>query len=165
MEHSNGINVKGRRFSANCMVGPGSNLTLSNKMQLGELPVEIGIFETIQMRAQFPNLPQGALGTFSFRDANPANAAFPATDAFLSGWFGLDARSFEDAWNQVRQGEYSECAIMLDIGPVESPAVGWLWDVAKNPHLFVDTVRVSFKRPVPTLGEPEDRKRKSFWRG
>jgi hypothetical protein len=158
VEHYPSINVEGRRFSANCTVGPGLGPQAQQQDAARELPVEIQIFETARMQSQLAKLPQGALGSFTFRDATP-----PAIDAFLSGWFVLHAQSFEDAWNQVRQGGYSECTIMLNIGPIES-AVGWLWDVGQSPHLVIDTIAISFTRPPPTLGETTEKKRSSFWR-
>jgi hypothetical protein len=156
VEHYTSINVEGRRFLAKCAVERGSDLRLSNEMRLEELPVEILIFETLQMQDELGKLPEGVLGEFSFFDASPE------MDAFLSGWFVLNVQSLEDAWNQVGQGGYSECRIGLKVGPVERPARGWLWDVAKSPHLVIDTVTVSFERPAPTLGPNEEKK--SFWR-
>jgi hypothetical protein len=163
VEHYTGINVEGRRFSAKCAVGPGSDLKLSNKMLVEEMPVEIQIFETKRMQSQLGKLPQGALGSFSFFDATPAHDDLSSMDAFLSGWFVLNAQSLDDAWHQVRQGGYRECSITLQVGPIESPAIGWLWDVAKSPHLVIDTVSVTFVRPVPRLDPPEQ-KSPSFWR-
>jgi hypothetical protein len=155
--HYTGINIEGRRFRANCTVGPGSDLRLSNKMRLEELPVEILIFETTRMQDALAKLPQGALGSFSFYDATPEDD-YPSMDAFLSGWFVLNVQSLQDAWDQVRQGGYSECTISLHIGPIESAGGEWLWDVAKSPHLVIDTVSISFRRPARRLGELEERK-------
>jgi hypothetical protein len=154
VEHCTGIKVEGRRFGARCTVEQTkwvTKLRLSNKMmRLEELPVEIDIFETTGMQDELAKLPQGVLGEFSF------------IDNFLSGWFVLNVQSLEDAWNQVWQGGYSECKIRLRVGPVESPPEDeWLWDVAKSPHLVIDAVTVSFERPAPTLGKPEQKK--SFW--
>ena len=155
------IKVEGRRFRANCTVERGSDLRLSNKMRLEELPVSLLIFETSRMQDELAKLPQGVLGSFRFYDASPE------MDAFLSAWFVLNVQSLEDAWNQVLQGGYSECRIRLSVGPVES-APGpddWLWDVAKSPYLVIDTVEVSFERPAPTptLAKPEPKK-SSWWR-
>ena len=156
VEHYTGIKVEGRRFGARCTVERGFDVRLSNKMRLEELPVEILIFETTRMQDELAKLPEGALGEFSFFDASPE------MDAFLSGWFVLNVQSLEDAWNQVWQGGYSECMIALNIGPVEHPQEDeWLWDVAKSPYLVIDAVTVSFERPAPTLGKPEQKK--SFW--
>jgi hypothetical protein len=154
VEHYTGIKVEGRRFHANCTVERGSDLRLSNKMRLEELAVSLLIFETTRMQDRRAKLPKGVIGEFSFHDASPE------MDAFLSGWFVLNIQSLEDAWNQVRQGGYSECTIGLEVGPIESPAGGWLWDVAKNPHLVIDAVTVSFERPAPTptLAKPEQKK-------
>jgi hypothetical protein len=158
VEHYTGINIEGRRFGANCnTVGPGSNLRLSNDMRLEELPVEILIFETTRMQDELAKLPQGALGSFSFYDATPADD-YPSMDAFLSGWFVLNVQSLQDAWDQVRQGGYGECTISLHIGPIENAGGEWLWDVTKNPRLVIDTVSVSFRRPARRLGELEERK-------
>jgi hypothetical protein len=152
VEHYTGINIEGRRFGANCTVGPGSNLRLSNEMRLDELPVEILIFETTRMQDELAKLPQGALGSFSFYDATPADD-YPSMDAFLSGWFVLNGQSLQDAWDQVQQGGYGECTISLHIGPIENAGGEWLWDVAKSPRLVIDTVSVSFRRPARRLGE------------
>jgi hypothetical protein len=137
------INVEGRRLQANCTVmRPGPNLKLSNEMRLEELAVEISIFETTRMHDELAKLPQGALGSLHFLDADPL------MDASLWGWFVLNDQSFQDAWDQVRQGGYTECTISLNIGPIETAGILlWQWDVAKNPHLVIDTVSVSFRRP------------------
>ena len=58
VEHHTGMNVEGRRFSANCTVGRGSDLRLSNKLPLKELPVDVLIFETTRMPAELATLPQ-----------------------------------------------------------------------------------------------------------
>ena len=56
VEHHTGMNVEGRRFSANCTVGRGSDLRLSNKLPLKELPVAELIFETTRMPAELATL-------------------------------------------------------------------------------------------------------------
>jgi hypothetical protein len=155
---------RGRRFSANCVVLRGSDLRLSNDMRLEELPVEITIFETARMKDQLAKLPQGALGSFHFHEAIRPHADIPGLDPFLSGWFVLNANSLEDAWNQVQHGGYTECTLTVEVGPIESPGIGWLWDVAKSPHLVIETVSVDFTRPAPKLDQPVEKKRSSLWR-
>ena len=49
VEHYPSINVEGRRFSANCMIEPGSELRMGNNKRLEDLPVDIQIFETSRM--------------------------------------------------------------------------------------------------------------------
>jgi hypothetical protein len=165
VEHYASINVEGRRFSARCTVSQGSDLTLNNKLQLETLPVEIFFFETTRMQSQLAELPQGALGRFSFFSATSAHEDIPAMGAFLSGWFVLNAQSLEDTWNQVLEAGYTECTITLGIGPVESlPLEGWLWNVTENPHLVIDTVSVAFERPAPRRASRDEQKRSSFWR-
>jgi hypothetical protein len=164
VEHYTSINVEGRRFSANCTVEPGSQLRLSNKIELRSLPVEIQIFEASRMQKPLAELPEGSIGSFSFYDTTPPHAEFEGMDPFLSGWFVLNSQSLNDAWEQVRQGGYSECLLMQKIGPVESEVgPGWLWDVKKSPHLAIDTVTLSFSRPAPTPSEPEEKRGSSFW--
>jgi hypothetical protein len=165
LEHYTGINVEGRRFGANCNVQRGSGLRLSNRMRLVDLSVHILIFETTRMQDELTKLPKEALGSLHFQDARPADD-IPAMDPFLHGWFVLNARSFEDAWDQVRECGYTECTIMLDVGPVDFRMPEWLWDVAKTPHLVISNVTVSFQRPAPTPGELKEpeKKNSSFWR-
>jgi hypothetical protein len=164
VEHYPSINVEGRRFSARCTIEPGSELRMSNKKRLEDLPVEIQIFEAGRMQKQLAKLPPGSLGLFSFHDDTPPRADIPGMDAFLSGWFSLNAQSLEDAWQQVRRGGYESCRLMLHIGPVENPTMGWLWDVKKTPHLFIDTFTLSFHRLEPKTAGPVEKKAKSFWR-
>lgn len=119
-------------------------------MRLEELAVHMNIFEANRVQTQLAKLPQGALGSFSFHEATPRHIDLPAMEAHLSGWFVLNAQSFDDAWNQVQQGGYSECTINLDIGPIETPkpieSDEWLWDVANSPRLIIETVSVAFIR-------------------
>jgi hypothetical protein len=171
VEHFTDINAEGRRFVTNCAVEPGSDLELSNRMRLNELPIQISIFETARMQDELAKLPQRMIGSFRFFDAMPPRDDGPAVDAFLSGWFVLNPRSLEDAWNQVREGGYGECKISISIGPVENPSMGRLWDVARRPQLYIDTVQLSFtrpapiiKEPAPTINEPIEKKSPSFWR-
>jgi hypothetical protein len=164
VEHYTGINVEGRRFCAHCAVAQGSNLTLSNKLRLEGLPIEVLIFETSRMQHKLAELPAGALGSFSFRDATPPHEDIPAIGAFVGGWFVLNAQSLDDAWNQVLRAGYSECTIELWISPVQlEPAGSWVWDVRKNPHLVIDTVSIVFARPTPQMPARDEGKR-SFWR-
>jgi hypothetical protein len=153
VEHYSSINVEGRRFIANCKIEPGSELELSNMVRLASLPAQLQIFEATRMRDRLAKLPSGALGELSFHEAEPVRADFPASEACLAGWFVLNPQSLQDVWDQVRQGGYSDCNISVDIGPVESPKVGWLWDVRKTPRLVIDTVSITFKRAAPTHGE------------
>jgi hypothetical protein len=164
VEHYPSINMEGRRFSANFTIERGSELRLSNKMRLTDLAVQIQIFEVTRMQGQMAKLPPGSIGSFSFYDAMPPHDDIPGMDPFLSAWFVLNAQSLDDVWNQVQQGGYSECSLMVEIGPVESDVgPGWMWDVSKSPHLVIDAVTLSFKRSVPTLGESEEKKGSSFW--
>jgi hypothetical protein len=121
----------------------------------------LDIFETNRMQTHLAKLPQGALGSFRFHEAEPADGDLPAMRASLSGWFVLNARSLEDAWNQVQQGGYSECTISLHIGSIESRE--WLWDVANSPQLVIDAIEVSFIRLALQLDPPTEKKR-LFWR-
>jgi hypothetical protein len=116
------------------------------------------------MQDELAKLPEGSIGSFSFRDASPPDGEFRGNDPHLSGWFVLNAQSFEDAWVQVLHGGYSECSLELWIGPVDDTGPGLLWDVKKNPHLTIETVTLSFSRPAPAPAEPKQEAKKSFWR-
>ena len=87
-------------------------------------------------------------------------------DAFVAGWFVLNAQSLDDAWNQVLRAGYSGCTIELGVGPVQlAQRETWVWDVRTNPHLVVDTVSIAFKRTVPQAPVPEkEKRRRTFWR-
>jgi hypothetical protein len=165
VEHYSGINVEGRRFSADCIVAPGSKLTLSNSLRVRELSVQLLIFETNRMQHELAQLPQGALGSFSFYDATPAYDDIPTIGEFVSGWFVLNAQSLDDAWNQVLRAGYSECTIEVRISPVQpAPPESWVWNVTTNPHLVIDTVSIAFKRPSAQAQPREEEKRRGFWR-
>jgi hypothetical protein len=168
VEHHQSINVEGRRFLVDCTVGSVSVfsvLKLSNDRELQQLPAQMQIFETTLMQDQLGKLPQGALGSFSFHDYEPARDDLPSMEAILLGWFVLNAQSLEDVWNQVMQGGYSECTIMIRVGPIEHSTMDWLWDITKTPRLIIDSVSISFKRLCPAVREAEEKKISSWWRG
>jgi hypothetical protein len=161
VEHYTSINVEGRRLVARCRIEDAGDLELSNEQRPEDLSVEVMIFDTPRMQKQLSEL-NGGLGSFSYYPAEPAHADIPASDAFLSCWFCLNPQSYEDAWQQVRNGGYSECFIRVEVGPVESPHMGWLWKVEQKLHLVISTVSVHFKRPVPKRVEVDEPT--SFWR-
>ena len=163
VEHYPNIKVEGRRLIVDCVVERSFDLRLSNGMKARDLPVHILIFETTRMQDELAKLPEGSIGSFSFDDASPPNGEFHGINPLLSGWFVLNAQSFEDAWVQVLHGGYSKCSLRLWIGPVDYPHPGKLWDLKKNPHLTIDAFELSFSRPAPAPAEPDQEAEKSFW--
>ena len=151
VEHHGDTGVEGRRFIANCKVRALSELELSNGLRLENLRAQMQIFETSRMQHQLSTLPKDILGAFKFYGAQDADAEFPAEDAFLAGWFVLHSQSLQAAWDQVRQGGYTDCDIRITVGPVEDTLeAGCLWNVEKTPQLTIDSVSISFARSAPT---------------
>jgi hypothetical protein len=133
---------------------------MSNNLALEKLSVDVSIFDAPRMAKHLAKL-NGALGTFVFYPHSAARDDIPAQHASISCWVGLDPQSCEDIWQQVRAGGFSECAIDVQVGPVESPYGGWVWNVEENSQLIVETFSVRFNRPVQKPSKPEPPKR--FW--
>jgi hypothetical protein len=161
VEHYTRINVEGRRLAAHCRIDDAGDLELSNKQNLEELGIEVLIFDTPRMQKELSEL-NGGLGSFRYYANEPAKDDIPAIDAFVSCWFCLNSQSYDDAWQQVLNGGYTECGIRIEVGPVEFPSIGWLWNVEQQPFLIIGTVSVQFKRPVPKQAVADAPT--SFWR-
>jgi hypothetical protein len=163
--HYPSINVEGRGLSAQANITK-NDLVLSDGTPATTLSVQLSILETSRMQEELSKLPDNVIGRLNYSPYQPARADIPSIEAFVHGWVCLNAHLHNDVWHQVLTGGYRECAIRLNVGPIEfiSPD-GWRWDVENNQYLLIDTVSVDFTRraslPKMPAGPPPKR---SFWR-
>jgi hypothetical protein len=79
----------------------------------------------------------------------------------LDGWFLLKPLDFTEVWEQVRDGRYIDCTVILTVAPVMTQEFGCLWDVSKNKGLFIETAEMRFTRK---LSAPEPPTRRGWFR-
>jgi hypothetical protein len=83
----------------------------------------------------------------------------------VGGWISLGTNDFSEVWEQVRQGEYSDCLIDITVRPVEflGQDTGWKWDVVTHQAIQITKAVVQFVRmPVTTKSEQAKQKRRWF---
>ena len=132
-----------------------SNLLLSDGTRVQGLNVTLSISNTSQpIRGDEIPLERG-IGLLSHRTVYARNT--------IGGWFCLRPPDFAEAWEQIRNGGYSECDIALEIGPVVSNGPDWLWETSNDEVLFIDAARIDFTRK-PAAAVSEEPKR-SKWFG
>jgi hypothetical protein len=159
------IKVEGQYLRVSCKPEPGtrSDLRLSNNAKLTDLTAELGIVAGEQpLDAHGKPLKQG-IGDFRFHEEMPlSDDGLPGMDAFLSGFLYLKPDSYLALWEQVRDGDYAGCDITINIGPVKSEGLGWVWDVSQ--HLTISTAAIAFRRTaVADKPATQAAHRKSFF--
>jgi hypothetical protein len=129
------INVTGRYLNVICRATANCDVLLNDKIDLRDFQsIPLGILDRESKADERLRLSKEALGGIWYiADGN-----------FLHGWFRLkEPEWFTAVWDQVRDGNYSECDITLSVGPVEL-ARTWIWNT--DHPLSIDSVAIQFKR-------------------
>jgi hypothetical protein len=113
-----------------------SNLVLSDGTRVQGLEVTLSISNTSKpIRGDGTPLEHG-IGLLSHH----------STQNTIGGWFCLRPSDFAEAWEQIRNGGYSECDIEMEIGPVVGKGPDWLWQTSNNRALFIEAARIDFTK-------------------
>jgi hypothetical protein len=145
ISHNPAINVEGRSLKVSCTPTAAPDLLLSNNAKLTDLAAELGILIGEQPIDGHGNPLKQGIGCFYFSDAR----AHP----LLHGWFFLKPDSYTAVWDQVRDGGYVGCNIILNVGPVQNELPPKVWDVSQP--LFILAVSLRFTRK-PIANKPAD---------
>jgi hypothetical protein len=132
------INVAGRYLRVICRATANCHVRLNDAIDLRDFTIPLGIRDRNSKADE--RLSKEALG----------GIWYIADQNFVHGWFCLkEPEWFTAVWDQVRDGNYSECNITLSIGPVESEGYEtWIWTT--NHPLSIDSVAIQFNRKTPS---------------
>ena len=147
-----------RMMWARCRPGPGCDVlllngevTLRDYADVISISMSEGPLEAEQR--QRSRLSEQALGGIFAGEVD--------TDNYLHGWFVL-SENFSLIWDQVRDGNYSDCAIDLDVEPVEFDGKDkWIWKNNEKP-LSIEHVYFRFTRKTH-ISEPTSQA--PVWKG
>jgi hypothetical protein len=143
-----------QNLRVNCMLTAAPDLLFSNNAKLTDLTVDLTILMGEQPIDEDGRLPREAIGRLFFTDPQAPRDNLPETlDAPLQGWFYLKPHSYTAVWDQIRDGGYVSCNIVLRVGPVQNELPPKLWDVSQT--LFIFAVSFRFTRR-PLANKPSD---------
>jgi hypothetical protein len=128
------LNVEGPHSTVTCTSRNNSDLLLSDGYKLSDLQIELAVFQG-ELRAKYRgSLPDQAIG----------GIWWIPEQAFVHGWFYLNADDFAAVWDQVRDGGYVACGIVVGVGRVQyTKNSEFAW--SGNP-VSIETAEVYFKR-------------------
>jgi hypothetical protein len=144
ISHYPALDGDARNLRVNCMLTAAPDLLFSNNAKLTDLTVDLTILMGEQPINEGGGLPKEAIGCLYFNDPQAP---------LLQGWFYLKPHSYAAVWEQIRDGGYESCNIILRVGPVQNELPPKLWDVTKT--LFIFAVSLRFTRR-PLANKPSD---------
>jgi hypothetical protein len=148
------INVEGRYLVASCKAAADADLRLSNNAKLTDLTVDLAVLMGEQPMNEDGRLLKQGIGCLFFNDPQAPRDNLPGMlDPLLQGWFYLKPDSYAAVWDQVREGGYVGCSIILRVGPVQNELPPKVWDVTQT--LFILAVSLRFTRR-PLANKPAD---------
>jgi hypothetical protein len=154
ISHCPALGGDARNLRVNCLLTAAPDLLFSNNPKLTDLTVDLTILVEEQPINEDGRLPKEAIGCLFFNDPQAPRDSLPGMlDAPLQGWLYLRPHSYAAVWDQIRDGGYVGCSLILRVGPVQNELPPKLWDVTQT--LFIFAVSLRFTRR-PLVNKPSD---------
>jgi hypothetical protein len=154
ISHCPALGGDARNLRVNCLLTAAPDLLFSNNPKLTDLTVDLTILVEEQPINEDGQLPKEAIGCLFFNDPQAPRDSLPGMlDAPLQGWLYLRPHSYAAVWDQIRDGGYVGCSLILRVGPVQNELPPKLWDVTQT--LFIFAVSLRFTRR-PLANKPSD---------
>jgi hypothetical protein len=154
ISHYRALDGDGRNLKVNCTLAAAPDLLFSNNAKLTDLTVDLAILMGEQPINEEGRLLKQGIGSLFFNDPQAPRDNLPGMlDPLLQGWFYLKPDSYAAVWDQVRDGGYVGCNIILRVGPVQNELPPRVWDVSQT--LFILAVSLRFTRR-PLANKPAD---------
>jgi hypothetical protein len=121
------------------------------------------------IRGQPEKLERG-IGLLGYYPEEPPHEDIGRLDEFVGGWFWLPEALFDEVWALAREHRGGECAVELEIGPVEKGRLNTRWNIEKNNTVSIARAGVRFERnlqsPAHAASPQRPKKRSLFsWGG
>lgn len=100
------------------------------------------------------NPPERGIGILAYHPETPSRDDIGGTECFISGWFWMEADLYDEVWGQVRENNYTDCTVDIDIAPIEFETFTFKWDVGEKKVISINRAGVMFGR---TLESPQPR--------
>lgn len=128
--------LPGMTLKANCVASDNS-LRLSSKEEFSKLWVEVYFTEGPLLLGN-GKPPERGMGLFDY------GKAIERIPSGVGCYIGFGPEHYKEIWAQVRSGAFSQCAIGLELAPLDRSGAYPLWDVENNRRLFVLGATVRF---------------------
>jgi hypothetical protein len=130
------INAHARKLALNCESLDADHLQVDVDFAIDSFCVQLSLLDSEPVLSNGRRLEHG-IGVFAW------------CEEYFGGWLALRPESFNELWEQVRTGGYSDCQVTLTIGPVEADHGGSLWRVSENKALYILGYEIDFTRRTP----------------